>query len=192
MVMTDITFVFIFLPIALLTIAFKPKWQKYILLLLSLFYYACGSPKYFVLILGVLILNIGIAYIIQIKINEKKIVLSVLFIGIVLDIGILFYYKYYDFTISGMNQIFGTSFAARDLLLPMGISFFTFKSISLLIDVYRGTVILERNPIYSALYLSFFGQIVSGPICRYNDFYKNTDFKDITSDKVDFSFGGGV
>lgn len=59
----------------------------------------------------------------------------------------------------------------------MGISFFSFKSISLLIDVYKETVILEKNPIYSALYHSFFGQIVSGPICRYNDFYKSTDFK---------------
>ncbi len=65
--------------------------------------------------------------------------------------------------------------AARDLLLPMGISFFIFKAISLLVDVYKGTVVLKKNPIYGALYLSFFGQVVSGPICRYNEFYEKAD-----------------
>lgn len=90
-----------------------------------------------------------------------------------LNVGILFYYKYYDFTIENINQVFHTEFGAKNLLLPMGNSFFVFKSISLLVDVYKGTVQLEKNPVCSALYLSFFGQIVSGPICRYNDFYQN-------------------
>ena len=99
----------------------------------------------------------------------------ILTIGILINVGVLFYYKYFDFVIEGTNQVFGTVFTARDLLLPMGISFFSFKAISLLIDVYKGTVVMERNPIYSALYLSFFGQIVSGPICRYNEFYKRSE-----------------
>lgn len=63
--MTDITFILIFLPVALLTLAFKPHCQKYVLLFLSLFYYACGSPEYFVLMLAMLIINVALAYIIQ-------------------------------------------------------------------------------------------------------------------------------
>lgn len=180
MAMTDITFVLIFLPVLLLVIAFKYSLQKYALLLLSLFYYACGSPRYFVLLLEMLVINISLAYFIEKSTNRRKLSFMILTIGILINVGVLFYYKYFDFVIEGTNQVFGTVFTARDLLLPMGISFFSFKAISLLIDVYKGTVVMERNPIYSALYLSFFGQIVSGPICRYNEFYKNTGFNDST------------
>lgn len=177
---TDVVFVFIFLPVSLLTLAFRPNLLKYVLLLLSLFYYACGSPKYFVLLLGMLVLNVGLAYIIGMmkeKGWEKRWSLLALVAGIGLNTGVLFYYKYFDFVTVGINQVFGTTIGARDLLLPMGISFFTFKAISLLIDVYRGTVILKKNPVYGALYLSFFGQIVSGPICRYHEFYEKTKGK---------------
>ena len=180
MATTDVVFVFIFLPVSLLTLAFRPNLQKYVLLLLSLFYYACGSPKHFVLLLGMLVLNVGLAYIIGMmreKGWEKRWSLLALVIGICLNAGVLIYYKYVDFVTAGINQVFGTTIGARDLLLPMGISFFTFKAISLLIDVYRGTVVLKKNPVYGALYLSFFGQIVSGPICRYNEFYEKTEGK---------------
>lgn len=178
MAATDVVFIFIFLPVSLLTLAFRPKLQKYVLLFLSLFYYACGSPKYFVLLLGMLVLNVGLAYIIEMineKSGERRWSLFALIVGICLNIGVLFYYKYFDFMTASFNQVFGTTIAARNLLLPMGISFFIFKAISLLIDVYRGTVVLKKNPIYGALYLSFFGQIVSGPICRYNEFYEKID-----------------
>ena len=178
MAMTDIMFILIFLPASLLTLAFKPHCQKYILLFLSLFYYACGSPGYFALLLAVLMINVALAFIIQKNYRGGVFSLLILIVGILLNVGTLFYYKYYNFTVESMNQVLGTCFTARDLLLPMGISFFSFKSISLLIDVYKGKVILEKNPIYGALYLSFFGQIVSGPICRYNDFYKNMNLKE--------------
>lgn len=177
--MTDITFVFIFLPISLLVLIVKPQYQKYVLLLLSLFYYACGAPEYFVLFFIMLVLDVALAYGIKAARALNNLSRSFLFAGILLNIGVLFYYKYYDFTVGEMNRAFGTSFSAKELLLPMGISFFAFKAISLLADVYRGNVVLGRNPVDSALYLSFFGQIVSGPICRYNDFYTNSDLKSI-------------
>ena len=134
MAMTDIMFILIFLPASLLTLAFKPHCQKYILLFLSLFYYACGSPEYFVLLLTMLIINVALAYVIQ-KSAGGVFSYLLLIIGILLNVGTLFYYKYYDFTIEGVNQVLGTAFAAKDLLLPLGISFFSFKSISLLTDV---------------------------------------------------------
>ena len=131
MAMTDITFVLIFLPVLLLVIAFKYSLQKYALLLLSLFYYACGSPRYFVLLLEMLVINISLAYFIEKSTNRRKLSFMILTIGILINVGVLFYYKYFDFIIEGTNQVFGTVFTARDLLLPMGISFFSFKAISL-------------------------------------------------------------
>lgn len=176
MSMTDISFLFIFMPATLIAISLKPQYKKYALLLLSLFFYACGSPAYFSLFLISVIMNVCLAYLIQIL--NFKIRKYILAMGIVLNFGCLFYYKYFDFTVANLNLIFRTSFDAKNLLLPMGISFFTFKAISLLADVYSGKVILTKNPADSALYLSFFTQITSGPICRYNEFYSNTtDFQ---------------
>lgn len=195
MAMTDIAFMFIFLPISLLTILVQPRWKKYVLLFLSLFYYACGSPRYFVLFLGMLAANVALTHAIRwvsVKKGEKNSGAKfLLVIGILFNLAPLFYYKYYDFAIENINQIFHTTFGAKNLLLPMGISFFVFKSISLLVDVYKGAAKLENNPVFSALYLSFFGQIVSGPICRYNDFYQ--DWRAGSMAKAvwsDFSKGG--
>lgn len=120
--MTDIVFVFIFLPASLFTAAFKQNLQKYVLLLLSLFYYACGSPGHFVLLLGLLILNISLAYGIDRSKKGKKWARGVLILGILLNIGTLFYYKYFDFFITGLKQGADTSVTAKEILLPMGIS----------------------------------------------------------------------
>lgn len=126
------------------------------------------------LVKGMIVLNISLAYGIDRSKKGRKWARGVLILGILLNIGTLFYYKYFDFFITGLKQGADTSVTAKEILLPMGISFFTFKAISLLVDVYKGTVVLKKNPVYTALYLSFFGQIVSGPICRYNEFYGQT------------------
>lgn len=162
------------MPAMLIVISLKPQYKKYALLLLSLFFYACGSPAYFSLFLILVTLNVFFAY--QIQNLNPKIRKYVLALGLTLNIGCLFYYKYFDFTVENLNLVFRTSFGAKDLLLPMGISFFIFKAISLLLDVYHDQVILTPNPVDSALYLSFFAQIISGPICRYNEFYSGNAF----------------
>ena len=120
----------------------KPTYQKYALILISLFFYACGAPEYLVLFIGVLIFNLIIVYVLQWTV--KKCVHRsaygsriLLFLGISFNIGVLFYYKYYIFTITSINSIFQTSYETKKLLLPLGISFFTFKAISLLTDVYH-------------------------------------------------------
>ncbi len=167
--MTDITFLFIFMPAIFIAIALKPQYKKYALLLLSLFFYACGSPTYFSLFLILVIVNVCLAYLMQnLTLKARKYILIPV---IILNTGYLFYYKYFDFAVLNLNLILKTSFCTKNLLLPMGISFFTFKAISLLVDVYNSKVHLTKKPIDSALYLSFFGQITSGPICRYHEFY---------------------
>ena len=168
MAMTDLGFVFIFFPLSLLAAVIKPGWRRYVLLLLSLYYYACGSPEYFLLFLGMLGVNMGLVFTLKAVRKQKTISRMVLSLGILANVGLLFYYKYFNWLTEGFSYFFGKPFMARQLLLPLGISFFVFKSISLLIDVYKGTVEIVRNPVYGLLYLSYFGQIVSGPICRYN------------------------
>lgn len=190
MSITDVTFLFIFLPIALVTYLVKTEWQKYILLLLSLFFYACGSPRYFVLFLLAVAVNVLVGY--GVSIRSRNLARIFLILGIAFDVSLLFYYKYYDFTIENVNHIFGTDFQVKNLLLPLGISFFVFKAISFLVDVYRGQVELKKNPVYSALYLSFFAQIASGPICRYGDFYATYEQELSLKDKFTQITGGGI
>lgn len=180
MSMTDISFVFVFLPLSLLTIFLKPNWQKYFLLGLSLIFYSCGSPKYFFLFIGLTIINTFLAHLIQFlksdsasNVFKKVISFIILILGIFINIAVLFYYKYYDFSVSTINNVFNTTITTKNLLLPLGISFFSFKAISLLIDVYKKTIILKSNPINSMLYLSFYAQVISGPIARYEEFYEN-------------------
>lgn len=189
MSITDVTFLFIFLPIALVTYLVKTEWQKYILLLLSLFFYACGSPRYFVLFVLAVAVNVLVGY--GVSIRSRNLARIFLILGIAFDVSLLFYYKYYDFTIENVNHIFGTDFQVKNLLLPLGISFFVFKAISFLVDVYRGQVELKKNPVYSALYLSFFAQIASGPICRYGDFYATYEQELSLKDKFTQITGGG-
>ncbi len=189
MMMTDTTFLFFLLPISFIACFLKSGLQKLVLLAISLYFYSVGSPVYFLLFLDLTVINTCAAYVIPLCRSEvpKK---ALLILGIVMNAGLLFYYKYFDFTIEIFNGVTGSSIAARDLLLPMGISFFTFKSISLLIDVYKGKVTLQKNPVYPLLYLSFFGQIVSGPIGRYEDFYEEDDSSfDIRQKADDFTDG---
>ncbi len=192
---TDISFLFVFLPLSLCVCVAGAKWQKYILLIFSLFFYACGSPKYFVLFICMVVVNVVLSYIIQICHKAKGRIawlggIIVLIAGILLNVGMLFYYKYYDFAVTNINNFFDMSIFTKNLLLPLGISFFTFKAISLLVDVYKGKVLLTNNPCYAALYLSFYGQVVSGPISRYSEFYENYNDESLSKNKFErFSDG---
>ena len=174
MIMTDTAFLFFLLPISLIACFLKSGMQKAVLLIISLYFYSVGSREYFFLFMALTIVSTCIAYVIPLlKAGLPR--KFMLFTGIIINAGLLFYYKYFNFSIRIFNDITGASVSTKDLLLPMGISFFTFKSISLLIDVYRGKVTLQKNPLYPLLYLSFFGHVVSGPIGRYEDFYEKDE-----------------
>ncbi len=99
-----------------------------------------------------------------------------LFLGIVFNAGLLFYYKYFDFILQTWGRLFSTDVQLRWLLLPLGISFYTFKAISYLIDVYKNSQLVENQSlIHDMLFLSFFAQIQSGPITRYESFLKQKE-----------------
>lgn len=172
MAITDVSFIFFFLPAVIFFYYLaNDKAKTYLLLGFSLFFYSCGSGKYFALLLFSLFFNILFGMGLRICRKKKTLSISLLLIGVLYNVSILVYYKYFDFVLWNMNQLFGTEYALRQLVLPLGLSFFTFKAISYLADVYKGKVTETGQVAQIALYLSFFAQIQSGPLSRYGDMY---------------------
>jgi len=168
MVFSSTIFIFAFLPIVLLSYyILGKKVRNYVLLLASLFFYAWGGVEY----LKILIVSITINYIFGILIDKLRddIILKKVFlgIGIFLNLALLFYYKYYDFFMKNVNLTFNTDFPLKYIVLPIGISFFTFQGMSYIIDIYRKDGKVNKNPFSVALYISFFPQLVAGPIVKY-------------------------
>lgn len=168
MVFSSNIFIFIFLPMVLFAYyALGKKLKNYILLFASLFFYVWGGLSY----LKILIVSIIINYIFGLLIDKVrdniKLKKAFLVIGVVLNLAILFYYKYYDFFIENSNLVFNTNFSLKYIALPIGISFFTFQGMSYIIDIYREDGKVNKNPFAVALYISFFPQLVAGPIIKY-------------------------
>lgn len=177
MSITSMTFLFCFLPLSLLIYyAANDKMKNYVLVAASLTFYAIGSLDYFILFMAALIVNICLGRRID-KSNSIIIKRLLLITGIFLNTGLLAYYKYKDFALVTWGNITSTDIQLKKLILPLGISFFTFKAISYLVDIYLGKAHLSNNSIHDALYLSFFAQIQSGPLTRISDF-KNDSLKD--------------
>lgn len=167
MVFSSLIFTFYFLPpVLILYYLSKEKYRNYILLAASLGFYAYGEPKFVLVMIGSILLNYGIALLIDKKRRAAK---GLLIADIILNVGILFFYKYLNFGISITNSLFHSNFSLLPIALPIGISFFTFQALSYVIDVWRGTVKVQKNPLYVALYISFFPQLIAGPIVRYHD-----------------------
>lgn len=164
MLFSSLTFLLVFLPILIfLYFCFKNiKIRNIILLIFSLLFYAWGEPKYVLLMIA----SITVTYIagLCIDVTKKK---SALVLSIVLLLSSLVFFKYMDFLILNFNSIFKTHASYLNIVLPIGISFYTFQAISYLIDVYRGTVKVQKNFLNLALYVSLFPQLIAGPIVRY-------------------------
>lgn len=167
MVFSSLIFTFYFLPFVLmLCYLAKEKYRNYILLAASLCFYAYGEPKFVFIMAASIALNYIIALLID---RNRKLAKGLMILAVLLNAGILFFYKYLNFGISIINGLFGTGIHPLSITLPIGISFFTFQALSYVIDVYRGTVKVQKNPLYVALYISFFPQLIAGPIVRYHD-----------------------
>ena len=175
MVFSSITFLFYFLPIVLLAYYIVPKKFKNIILLISsLTFYFWGEPKNIYIMISMIILSyIGGLIIGKLK-EKKKITFAkiVLAVTIVLDLAALFYFKYIDFFIRNINLYLNKEIDLLGVILPIGISFFTFQIISYVIDVYREEAKVQKNIFNLALYVSLFPQLIAGPIVRYKDVEK--------------------
>ena len=183
MLFTSISFLYYFLPIVIILYFIVPKkFKNFILFLSSIFFYFCGEPIYTFLMIGeIFIAYVGARYLE--KHRKKSILVSLLAI----HIGALGLFKYSDFTINNINQIFGSKIPLLKLALPIGISFYTFQIISYVVDSYRGKVKAQKSFLKLATYVSLFPQLIAGPIVRYETIEKELDSR--TSNFEDFAYG---
>ena len=165
MVFSSIIFIYYFLPLLLIIYFICPKkYRNLVLLLFSMLFYFYGEKNYIILLLSSCLFN----YIIGILLGKKK-KKNYLIIGIVGNLLLLIYFKYTNFFIDNFNSIFSLGINSLNVILPLGISFFTFQNLSYIIDVYKGDVEYQKNFFNYSMYISFFPQLVSGPIVRYKD-----------------------
>lgn len=167
MLFSSIPFLYVFLPAVLILYFAAPKKLKNtVILLSSLVFYACGEPKYVVL----MVISILSGYVFGLLIERfRKHAKLFLTLAAVTSLGLLGYFKYADFFISNFNALTGLSLPLAKIALPIGISFYTFQILSYDIDVYRGEVKAQKNIINFAAYVTMFSQLIAGPIVRYSD-----------------------
>ena len=183
MVFSSLSFLFFFLPLLLVVYYIsKDNYKNYILLVFSLIFYSWGEPVYVLLMILSIIINYIVAILID-KYENKKIKKMILIIGIFIDIGLLFYFKYSNFFIDILNNIFGLSYKITEIVLPIGISFYTFQEISYLVDVYLKRIKVQKNIFNLGTYISFFPQLIAGPIVRYKDIEKQLKKRSHTFEK---------
>lgn len=185
MLFSSITFIYFFLPILLLVYFITPtKYRNIPLLIFCLIFYFLGEPRYIV----VLILSCVINYYLSKMMKNKKYKKIILTISLIYNIGQLLYFKYTDFFISNINNIFNVDISLLHIIMPIGISFFTFQIISYMIDVYNKKHKPAKNLIDFMLYVSLFPQLIAGPIVRYS-----TIEKELTERKTTYkTFSEGV
>lgn len=169
MLFSSIIFILFFLPVVFAgyyLLSFSRRLQNILLFIASIMFYAWGEPIYVFLMLTSILVNwfFGLS-VSRVKKQEQK--KRILILSCVFNLGILFVFKYLGFVIRNINLV-GNILPQPDIALPIGISFFTFQAMSYVIDVYRNTTEAEKNPFYVGLYISFFPQLIAGPIIKYH------------------------
>ena len=183
---SSMTFVFVFLPIlCAVYLLSKKEYHNAILLIASLIFYAWGEPKFLAIMLLSIIINWAGAVLIdkyQIKPNIKKIILI---LTIILNLGNLIAFKYLNFILENINSICHGHIHLLHVVLPLGISFYTFQALSYVIDVYRGDCKVQKNIYKLALFICLFPQLIAGPIVKYHDIEEQIESREEDFEKVD-------
>ncbi|MBQ8107821.1 MAG: MBOAT family protein, partial [Ruminococcus sp.] len=171
MLFSSTTFLFAFLPVVLITYFIVPRvCRNAVLFVFSLVFYAWGEPVYVLLMIASTI----VAYITGLLADSKRVKkrglnLTAMLFAVVWNMGLLLFFKYTDFFINTANSAFGTDIKTLGLALPIGISFYSFQTLSYVIDVYKGDVDSQKNFLDLATYVALFPQLIAGPIVRYKD-----------------------
>lgn len=172
MLFSGIPFLYYFLPAVLIVYYLTPaSWRNSVLFLASLIFYGWGGGGYLLLML----ILIGAGYIFSQLIQSCKErkkegwAKGILILALGTDLGVLGYYKYADFFLDNLNRLTGLSLPLLKLSLPIGISFYTFQLMSYTIDVWKGEIRAGKNPLFLAVYVAMFPQLIAGPIVRYSD-----------------------
>ena len=165
MVFSSISFLYYFLPLCILCYFLIPaKYRNKVLLIFSLFFYFYGESKYIIVLIFSCILNYYAGKFILKYPKKKKILLIA---DLVINFGLLFYFKYFNFFITNINNLLNTDLPLLQIIMPIGISFFTFQATSYVIDIYKGEIKPAKNVFDFATYLTLFPQLIAGPIVRY-------------------------
>lgn len=191
MVFSSILFLFRFLPAVLLLYVIAPRsWKNAVLFLASLFFYAWGEPVYVVLMLFSTVVDYTHGRLVNRFLGQGKrgrakwTVAS----SMVINLLLLGFFKYADFLVANLNQLLGTNLPLLQLGLPIGISFYTFQTMSYTIDIYRGDAKVQKNIIAFGAYVALFPQLIAGPIVRYKTVASELDHRRMDAD----GFGEGA
>lgn len=184
MLFSSLIFLFVFLPTVLFMYYISPKKLKnFVLLAFSLFFYGYGEPKSLIVMLISIFMNYIFGLLADKYRKEKLKALIVLTMTAIGNLSIIGYYKYTDFFIENFNALFGLSIPLLNIIMPIGISFFTFQGMSYVIDVYREQGKAQKNPLNVALYISLFPQLIAGPIVRYETVAEQINVRQVNVDK---------
>lgn len=190
MLFSSILFLFYFLPVVLVLyylLFFSRTLQNLLLVVASLIFYAWAGPKYIILILGSTFANYLFAILIEKNRSHKGQMRTYMIMMLAANLGLLFIFKYLSFVTANLNYLTGGKIDVLTIALPIGISFYTFKGISYVIDVYRKNAKVQYNIFNLMLYISFFPQLIAGPIVRYTAIEKQ--IKDRQETITKFSAG---
>jgi len=188
MVFASLLFLFIFLPLNLILYysSKNKKWRNYILIVFSLVFYGWGEPIWISLLILSSLFDWGNALFIQKHHGTKWARVGVV-VTVVFNLGLLATFKYDVFIVDSVNSLLGTSFKAPGYALPLGISFYTFHTISYVVDVYRGDIKAQKNFLNFLMYVSLYSSLVAGPIIRYA--HVQTEIDGRRENLKDFSLG---
>lgn len=189
MLFSSIVFLFTFLPVTLLVYYLVPgRLKNIVLLLASLVFYAWGEPVYVILMVLSILFNYVSGIDIERNLENPFKAKQSLVIAVVVNLLILGFFKYYGFLIESLNAVLPVELPYKELALPIGISFYTFQTLSYIIDVYRGKVQVQKNLISFGVYVTMFPQLIAGPIVKYSDVEMQLRDRNITMEK----FGDGA
>lgn len=182
MVFSSAIFLFMFLPITLIIhFLIKDKYRNIFLLIVSLGFYAWSGPKFLLVMIISIIINYTSGVIID-SLENVKLRRGAVIIAILLNLSNLFYFKYWNFSMGILYNLFNMEYTSKNIMLPLGISFFTFQGMSYIIDLYWKKNKVQKNPLKLALYIALFPKLMQGPIVRYIDIEKQIDNRKIDSD----------
>lgn len=183
MVFSSMVFMCVFLPAVFVLHCILPgiRAKNALLLLASVIFYAYGEPVYIILLFISTLLNYFCACGIDRFQNHRK---GILVLAVICNLGILIVFKYTDFILGMVNSVTGLQLPLPQIRMPIGISFFTFQAMSYVIDVYRETTRAQKNYAKVLLYISFFPQLIAGPIVKYHDVAAEIDQRTVTLDGV--------
>lgn len=194
MVFSSMTFLCVFLPVVFIMYSIMPSLhvKNGLLIIASLLFYAYGEPGYVLLMICSIVMNYLFGRLLDSE--NERLRRAVVTLAVCVNLGLLFVFKYLDMAFRTVNQISHRAIPMANLALPIGISFFTFQALSYVIDVYRREVETEKNLFHVMLYISFFPQLIAGPIIKYHDIQtqigsRKTDSREIAEGMRRFILG---